>query len=111
METHYPTVIFEKDSSIAKFQAETVIHGIQAQVTIQRNKSEEIIQLAEINSKTKEFAMATFALCFGLYLLYSFAGSDSFREMNAQNNRQYTEHLKLKKAIIEKQIAEMEMSK
>jgi hypothetical protein len=107
----YPTVHFNSDSNIAKYQSEAFRQGLEARTEFERIKSDEKILLAEKKIESKKDLYIFLGFCFFATLVFRFLESDSFREINAQKNKNYVEQLKIKKAVIERELAEMEMNK
>lgn len=107
----YPIVTFESDVNIAKLQAGIALQAVAAQVEIHKVDSSQKIELEEKKIEgRKDFYMFAFAVIF-ILCGFQFMQSDAFLELSREHKNSRAAHLKMKKALLEKEIAEMEGSK
>ncbi len=108
---NYPTVTFESDSNIAKLQADFAKTAVAAKVETHKVDSYERLELEEKKIEgRKNFYMFSFAVIFVL-CGFQFMQSDAFLELSRDYKNSRAAHLKMKKALLEKELAEMEGAK
>ncbi len=104
---NYPTVTFESDSNIAKLQAGLALHAVSAKMEMHKVESNERIAIAEKKIEARKdfyvFASVTFAVA----CIFGWMNSENFVVVVQEQRQNRVSQLKAKKAILEKELAEM----
>lgn len=109
MNNNYPTPIinFASDTTIAKLQADIASQAINAKQAMHFTESREKLEEKEIKSgMLQDLYLFALAVIF-LFLLFFFLKSESFMELAKEQRNSKVTQLKAKKALIEKELAEM----
>lgn len=111
MENNYPIVTFASDSNIANLQADFAKTAVAAKVETHKVDSNERIELKEKELEgRKNFYMFAISVIF-LLCTFQFMQSDAFLELSRDYKNSRAAQLKIKKAQLEKELAELEGAK
>ena len=103
----YPIVTFESDSNIAKLQAGLALQAVSAKVEMHKVDSSERIEIAEKKLEARRDFYMFASVIFAVTCIFAWMNSENFLVVIQEQRQSKISQLKAKKAILEKELAEM----
>ena len=103
----YPIVTFESDSNIAKLQAGLALQAVSARVEMHKVDSCERIEIAEKKLEARRDFYMFASIIFAVGCIFAWMNSENFLVVIQEQRQSKISQLKAKKAILEKELAEM----